>query len=108
MFISIIEKNLDLSKKEDFIKKYELEFIGKYKSYGIQNIKIICDKDCIDFYKVRLIDNKKYIMEPIIPFSFYNVHDEKIYDYYKKDNIILKSYKDYFDIELMDIELLNK
>ena len=55
-----------------------------------------------------MIDKTKYNMEPIIPFSFYDVQDEQIYDYYKKDNIILKSYIDYFDIELIDIELLNK
>ena len=108
MFVSIIEKNVNISEKEDFIKKYNLIYIGKYKSYGIQNVKIISNKDNIDFYKIQMIDKTKYNMKPIIPFSFYNVRDVKIYDYYKGDNIILKSYVDYFDIELMDIELLNK
>ena len=107
MFISIIEKNLNISEKDNFIKKYNLIHIGKYKSYDIQNVRIICNKDSIDFYKIKMIDDKKYKMEPIIPFSFYDIEDEKIYDYYKRDNIVLKSYIDYFDIELMDIELMN-
>tara|TARA_B110000858_G_scaffold110894_2_gene126825 strand:- start:5510 stop:5821 length:312 start_codon:yes stop_codon:yes gene_type:complete len=102
MFISIIEKNVNIIEKEDFIKKYNLIYIGKYKSYDIQNVKIISNKDRIDFYKVKMIDKTKYNMKPIIPFSFYDVRDEKIYDYYERDNIILKSYIDYFDIELMD------
>jgi len=102
MFVSIIEKNVNIIEVDDFIKKYNLIYIGKYKSYDIQNVKIISNKDGIDFYKIQMIDKTKYNMEPIIPFSFYDVRDEKIYDYYEGDNIILKSYVDYFDIELID------
>ena len=102
MFISIIEKNVNIIEKDDFIKKYNLIYIGKCKSYDIQNVKIISNKDGIDFYKIQMIDKTKYNMKPIIPFSFYDVRDEKIYDYYEGDNIILKSYVDYFDIELID------
>jgi len=102
MFISIIEKNVNISEKDDFIKKYNLIYIGKYKSYDIQNVRIISNKDNIDFYKVRIIDDEKYNMEKIIPFSFHNVDMERVYELYKNDNYILKSYIDYFDIELIN------
>ena len=111
MFVSIIEKNVNISEIDDFIKKYNLIYIGKYKSYDIQNVKIISNKDNIDFYKVRIIDDEKYNMEKynmekIMPFSFHNVDMERVYELYKNDNYILKSYIDYFDIELI-IELIN-
>jgi hypothetical protein len=107
MFVSIIEKNVNISEIDDFIKKYNLIYIGKYKSYDIQNVRIISNKDNIDFYKVRIIDDEKYIMEKyimnkIMPFSFHNVDMERVYELYKNDNYILKSYIDYFDIELIN------
>ena len=112
MFISIIEKNVNIIEKEDFIKKYNLIYIGKCKSYDIQNVKIISNKDNIDFYKVRIIDDEKYNMEKynmekynmekIMPFSFHDVDMERVYELYKNDNYILKSYIDYFDIELIN------
>ena len=105
MFVSIIEKNVNISEIDDFIKKYNLIYIGKYKSYDIQNVRIISNKDNIDFYKVRIIDDEKYNMEKIMPFSFHDVDMERVYELYKNDNYILKSYIDYFDIELI-IELI--
>jgi hypothetical protein len=107
MFVSIIEKNVNISEIDDFIKKYNLIYIGKYKSYDIQNVRIISNKDNIDFYKVRIIDDEKYIMEKyimnkIMPFSFHNVDMERVYELYKNDNYILKSYINYFDIELIN------
>jgi len=102
MFVSIIEKNINLSKKEDFIKKYDLEYIGKYKEYTILNMKITSDNESLQFYKIENINDKEYKYIETGPFSFYDVDNEKIYDYYKKDNIVLKSYLDYFDIELMN------
>ena len=106
MFVSIIEKNVNISEIDDFIEIYNLIYIGKYKSYDIQNIRIISNKDNIDFYKVRIIDDEKYNMNKIMPFSFHNVDMERVYELYKNDNYILKSYINYFDIELI-IELIN-
>ena len=102
MFVSIIEKNVNISEIDDFIEIYNLIYIGKYKSYDIQNVRIISNKDNIDFYKVRIIDDEKYNMEKIMPFSFHNVDMERVYELYKNDNYILKSYIDYFDIELIN------
>ena len=102
MFISIIEKNLNLSKKEDFIKKYELEYIGKCKEYSILNTLIKSKDTYLEFYKIVNINDKEYELIKILPFSFYDVQNEQIYETYKKDNIILKSYKNYFNIELIN------
>lgn len=101
MFISIIEKNVNISRKEDFINKYKLTYIEKYKSYDIQNIRIICDKDSIDFYKV-IDGNNKYEIKNIAPFSFYDVDEEREYELYQNEEYILKSYITYFDLELIN------
>ena len=102
MFISMIEKNINLSKKEDFIKKYELEYIGKCKEYTILNTLIKSEDTYLKFYKIVNINDKEYELKKIFPFSFYDVDNEQIYDYYERDNIILKFYKNYFDIELIN------
>ena len=102
MLVSIIEINLNLSRRENYIRKYNLEYIGKYKEYNILNTKIMRDGNSCQFYKIIYINDKEYKLEEIFQFSFYDVDNETIYDYYKKDNIILKSYPDYFDIELIN------
>jgi hypothetical protein len=96
---SIYEKNIDKNNLEKYIKLYNFKYKDTYKEYNIQNIRIISDKNNIYFYKNIIIDDKNYKLEEFIPFSFYKVENEIIYNLYTNNNKLLKLYDNSFDIE---------
>ena len=103
MKIQILENTKNISKKLEFIKKYNLKYIGNYKCYKINNIYINTDGKSISFEKHKYNNNnKEYSIESITPFSFYDVEDEYIYDKYMNDNYILKCYDNNIILELID------
>jgi len=102
--VSINEKNIDIINLHKYIKKYELKYKDEYKEYSIQNIRIISDRDNIDFFKKVIIDDN-YKLVKCLSFSFYKVDNETKYRLYTNNNILLKLYKNTFDIEkIIDIK----
>ena len=102
MHITILENIKDISKKDEFINLYNLKFIDKYKCYNIFDTYIHSNGNSINFDKYKYINDKKYNIENIAPFSFYDVHDESIYEKYMNDKYILKCYKNRLILELID------
>jgi len=102
MHITILENIKDISKKDEFINLYNLKFIDKYKCYNIFDTYIHSNGNSINFEKYKYINDKKYNIENIAPFSFYDVHDESIYEKYMNDKYILKCYKNRLILELID------
>ena len=104
---------IDLSKKDEYIKKYDLKFIDNFKKYCIQNIEIIASKDTIKFNRVhyKMINKDKLIIEKTIEeytrFNFYDVDYEEEYKEYSYSNIILREYDDYIIVEYQ-IDDINK
>ena len=102
MHITILENTNVISKKDEFINVYNLKFIDKYKCYNIFDTYIHSNSKTINFEKYKYINDKKYNIENIAPFSFYDVHDETIYEKYMNDKYILKCYKNCLILELID------
>ena len=102
MHITILENTNDISKKDEFINVYNLKFIDKYKCYNIFDTYIHSNSKTINFEKYKYINDKKYNIENIAPFSFYDVHDESIYEKYMNYKYILKCYKNCLILELID------
>ena len=102
MKIQILENTKNISKKNEYIKKYDLKYIGNYKCYKILNTYINSDSNIISFEKHKYINDKEYYIECITPFSFYSVEREYIYDKYMNDNYILKCYDNHITLELID------
>jgi len=102
MHITILENIKDISKKNEYIKKYNLKFIDQYKCYKIYNTYITSNSKCINFEKHIYKNVDEYYIKNIMPFSFYDVHDEFVYDKYMNDNYILKHYKNYIILELIN------
>ena len=102
MHITILENIKDISKKDEYINLYNLKFIDKYKCYNIFDTYIHSNSKSINFEKYKYINDKKYKIESIIPFSFYDVHNESIYEKYINDKYILKCYKNRLILELID------
>ena len=102
MHITILENIKDISKKDKYINIYNLKFIDKYKCYKIFDTYIHSNSKSINFEKHKYINDKKYKIESIIPFSFYDVHDESIYEKYVNDKYILKCYDNRLILELID------
>ena len=102
MHITILENIKDISKKDEFINLYNLKFIDKYKCYNIFDTYIHSNGNSINFEKYKYINDKKYNIENIAPFSFYDVHDESIYEKNMNDKYILKCYKNRLILELID------
>jgi hypothetical protein len=102
MKIQILENTKNISKKNEYIKKYDLKYIGNYKCYKILNTYINSDSNIISFEKHKYINNKEYLIEFITLFSFYSVEKEFIYDKYMNDNYILKCYDNHITLELID------
>ena len=102
MHITILENIKDISKKDEFINLYNLKFIDKYKCYNIFDTYIHSNGNSINFEKYKYINDKKYNIENIAAFSFYDVHDESIYEKYMNDKYILKCYKNRLILELID------
>ena len=104
---------IDLSKKDEYIKKYDLKFIDNFKKYCIQNIEIIASKNTIKFNRVqyKMINPDKLIIEKTIEeytrFNFYDVDYEEEYKEYSYSNIILREYDDYIIVEYQ-IDDINK
>ena len=102
MNIKSLENTKNISKKLELIQKYNLKYIGNYKCYKIFNTYINSDGNIISFEKRNYINDKEYLVESIIPFSFYIVEDEYVYDKYMNDNYILKCYDNHITLELID------
>lgn len=102
MKIQILENTKNFSKKKEYIKKYDLKYIGNYKCYKILNTYINSDSNIISFEKHKYINNKEYLIESIMPFSFYDVENEFVYDKYMNSNYILKCYNNHITLELID------
>ena len=102
MHITILENIKDISKKDEYINLYNLKFIGKYKCYNIFDTYIHSNSISIHFEKHIYKNEKEYKIESIIPFSFYDVHDESIYEKYMNDKYILKCYDNHIILELID------
>lgn len=102
MKIQNLENTKDISKKDDYIKKYNLKYIGKYKCYKIYDTYINSDGNIISFEKHKYNNDKEYGIISITPFSFYDVEIEFVYEKYMNDNYILKCQKDLLTLELMD------
>ena len=102
MHITILENIKDISKKDEFINVYNLKFFGKYKCYNIFDTYIHSNSKSIHFEKYIYENKKKYKIENIAPFSFYDVHDESMYEKYMNDNYILKCYENCLILELID------
>ena len=104
---------IDLSKKDEYIKKYDLKFIDNFKKYCIQNIEITASKDTIKFNRVqyKMYNKDKLIIEKTIEeytrFNFYEVDYEEEYKEYSNSNIILREYDDYIIVEYQ-IDDINK
>ena len=103
MNIHILEITENISKKDDFIKQYNLKYINKYKYYKIYDTYIVSDGENIIFEKHKNISNKEYYVKSIAPFSFYDVEDEFIYDKYMNKNYVLKVYE-----KKLTLEFINK
>ena len=102
MHITILENTKDISKKDEFIKKYDLKFIDKYKCYKIYDTYIISNRNNISFEKHKYINDKEYICKEISSFSFYDVQDECIYEKYTNENYILKYYENSLILEFIN------
>ena len=102
MKIQILENTKNISKKNEYIKKYDLKYIGKCKEYFIFDTTIISYNTYLEFYKIVNSNNKEYKLIKTFPFSFYSVEDEYIYDKYMNDNYILKCYDNHITLELID------
>ena len=112
---------LSFDKKDNLIEKYNLKYVDQYKKYTIQNIEIISNLNSIQFYKLKnkqIINNLEiYEIYKLIPFSYFRVDKEEIYQLYKNNinnvDILLKIYDNYITIEyqtkeLKNLELINK
>ena len=120
----IIDKystNITLDKYNDLIEKYNLKYVNQYKKYTIQNIEIISNLNSIQFYKLKnkqIINNLEiYKIYKSIPFSFFDIDTEEIYQLYMNTihnvDILMKIYDNYINIEylteeLNNLELINK
>ena len=102
MKIQILENTKNISKKLELINAYNLKYIGNHKCYKILNTYINSDGNIISFEKHKYIKDKEYLVESIIPFSFYDVEKEFVYDKYMNDNYILKCYDNHITLELID------
>lgn len=102
MKIKILENTKNISKKNEYIKKYNLKHIGKCKEYFILNTTIISYNTYLEFYKIINSNDKEYKLLKTFPFSFYIVENEFVYDKYMNDNYILKCYDNHITLELID------
>lgn len=110
---------ININKLSYLIKKYDLKFISPIKEYWLNNIKIISDKNNINFYKIYdkninyyneyLIH--EYLLENSEPFNFNKTHLEEEYILYENTindiKIILKKYIDYITLEFETNNLIN-
>jgi len=112
---------LSFDKKDNLIEKYNLKYVNQYKKYTIQNIEIISNLNSIQFYKLKnkqIINNLEiYKIYKSIPFSFFDIDTEEIYQLYMNTihnvDILMKKYKKFIRIEyltedLKNLELINK
>ena len=120
----IIDKystNISLDKFNDSIEKYNLKYVEQFKKYTIQNIEIVSNMNSIQFYKLKdkqIINNLEvYKISKSIPFSFFDIDTEEIYQLYMNTihnvDILMKKYKKFIRIEyltedLKNLELINK
>ena len=90
-----------------YINKFKLNFIGTQKEYFLNNVIILSNGIYNKYYR-RIYDKINisehgleisYEDKEIIPFNFYNCDHSEIYKLYKKDNISLKLYDNYFILE---------
>ncbi len=110
---SIINIKFDLSDIDYYIHKYNLLCKGVCKIYYLNNLEITSDSNKLEFYKIidkniiikekhLIIEQEKTIMEP---FLFYDSDYEETYELYENniDNlkIILRKYKNYFELEFL-------
>lgn len=102
MKIQILENTKNISKKNEYIKKYNLKYIGKCKEYFILDTSIISNNMYLEFYKIVNSNDKEYKLIKTFPFSFYSVDVEFVYDKYMNDNYILKCYNNNITLELID------
>ena len=110
---------ININKLSYLIKKYDLKFISPIKEYWLNNIKIISDKNNINFYKIYdkninyyneyLIH--EYLLENSEPFNFNKTNLEEEYILYENTindiKIILKKYIDYITLEFETNNLIN-
>lgn len=110
---------ININKLSYLIKKYDLKFISSIKEYWLNNIKIISDKNNINFYKIYdkninyyneyLIH--EYLLENSEPFNFNKTNLEEEYILYENTindiKIILKKYIDYITLEFETNNLIN-
>jgi len=110
---------ININKLSYLIKKYDLKFISPIKEYWLNNIKIISDKNNINFYKIYdkninyyneyLIH--EYLLENSEPFNFNKTNLEEEYILYENTindiKIILKKYIDYITLEFKTNNLIN-
>ena len=112
---------LSFDKKDNLIEKYNLKYVNQYKKYTIQNIEIISNLNSIQFYKLKnkqIINNLEiYEIYKSIPFSFFNIDREEIYQLYMNTihnvDILIKKYKnsiriEYLTEDLKNLELIDK
>jgi ribosomal protein S17E len=110
---------ININKLSYLIKKYDLEFNSSVKEYWMNNVKIVSDKNNINFYKI-CDKNIKYENEYLIqeytskvtePFNFNETHLEDEYILYDNTinniKIILKKYTDYITLEFESNNLIN-
>ena len=106
---------LSFDKKDNLIEKYNLKYVDQYKKYTIQNIEIISNLNSIQFYKLKnkqIINNLEiYKIYKSIPFSFFDIDTEEIYQLYMNTihnvDILMKKYKNFIRIEYLTKDLKN-
>ena len=104
---------LSFDKKDNLIEKYNLKYVDQYKKYTIQNIEIISNLNSIQFYKLKnkqIINNLEiYEIYKSIPFSFFDIDREEIYQLYMNTvhnvDILMKKYKNFIRIEYLTKDL---
>ena len=107
---NIYDIRIPLSQKEDFLKRYSLDFKYREKKYYIKNVVIkVNEKGQYYNYEedssVKV--DKEYIVREFTEkecpfFSFFKSDIEEEYDLYSNDDesILLKEFKDFFTFEI--------
>ena len=110
---------INIDKFSYLIKKYDLKFMSYIKEYWLNNIKIISDKNNINFYKIydkNIKYENQYLIQEYLcnisaPFNFNETHLEDEYILYENTindiKIILKKYIDYITLEFESNNLIN-